>query len=443
MAYVTGYWTCKANIHRNYSTDSVVYIAEKTQAWTGEPNQQNTGWVSMPALSVIDSRPGYTLKGYDRNPNALSPEMGAGSTLYWTEAGAWTHTFEVYCIWAKDPYTVTYNANGGTNAPATQTYPADTSVTLSSASPSRTGYRFLGWSQSASANTPSYLAGSTQTFSGSVTLYAVWELLTYTISYNANGGVNAPAAQTKTYGQNLTLSSSAPTRNGYLFKGWSTSSTATTAQYQPGGTYSANGNATLYAVWQVITETHTLTYNANGGVDAPAAQTQTYDVENQRSFTVTNQQPTRDGYAFRGWSNTASGAVDYAAGDTITAAADKTIYAVWEKTRFTITYDANGGTNPPAAQTKEKDVPIALTMDAPEKQSSVFVGWSTDPSATEAAYHGGDLFTANADTVLYAVWGSSRRRSVVVIRGGTPVSCRAFVVVGGEPLPHDVYVGGM
>jgi len=72
---------------------------------------------------------------------------------------------------------------------------------------------------------------------------------TYTITYDANGGTGAPASQTKTYGTALTLSSTKPTRSGYEFLGWSTSSSATTAAYTAGGSYTANASATLYAVW--------------------------------------------------------------------------------------------------------------------------------------------------------------------------------------------------
>ena len=73
---------------------------------------------------------------------------------------------------------------------------------------------------------------------------------TYTVSYNANGGTGAPASQTKTYGVNLTLSSTIPTRAGYTFKGWAKSSTSAVA-YPAGGTYSDNSAITLYAVWEV------------------------------------------------------------------------------------------------------------------------------------------------------------------------------------------------
>ena len=84
---------------------------------------------------------------------------------------------------------------------------------------------------------------------------------TYTVSYNANGGSGAPASQTKTYGVNLTLSSTVPTRAGYAFKGWATSSTGAVA-YQAGGTYSANSAVTLYAVWELLGNVKIESYSA-------------------------------------------------------------------------------------------------------------------------------------------------------------------------------------
>ena len=84
---------------------------------------------------------------------------------------------------------------------------------------------------------------------------------TFTVSYNANGGTGAPASQTKTYGVNLTLSSTIPTRAGYAFKGWATSSTGAVA-YPAGGTYSANSAVTLYAVWELLGNVKIDSYSA-------------------------------------------------------------------------------------------------------------------------------------------------------------------------------------
>lgn len=147
-------------------------------------------------------------------------------------------------------YTVTYNANGGSGAPSSQTKWKDQTLTLSSTKPTRTGHSFQGWATSVSGSV-AYAAGASYTTNAAVTLYAVWKANTYTVSYNANGGSGAPGSQTKTYGVSLTLSGTKPTRANYTFKGWGTSASATTVSYAAGASYTANAAVTLYAVWEL------------------------------------------------------------------------------------------------------------------------------------------------------------------------------------------------
>lgn len=151
---------------------------------------------------------------------------------------------------ALPSYSVNYNANGGSGAPGGQTKWYGRSLTLSSTVPTRTGYTFQGWATS-STGSVAYKAGGTYTGNSALTLYAVWSELTYTVSFDANGGTGAPAAQTKQYTQSLILSSTAPTRDLYDFLGWATQASATTAEYQAGGTFTANADTVLYAVWQL------------------------------------------------------------------------------------------------------------------------------------------------------------------------------------------------
>ena len=147
----------------------------------------------------------------------------------------------------------------------------------------------------------------------------------YKVTYNANGGSGAPSAQTKWKDQALTLSSTKPTRTGYSFLGWSTSSTATSATYSAGGSYTANAAATLYAVWKA--NTYTVKFDANGGTGAPASQTKTYG----KTLTLSSTKPTRTNYNFKGWGTSASATtVSYSAGGSYTANAGITLYAVWE-----------------------------------------------------------------------------------------------------------------
>lgn len=99
---------------------------------------------------------------------------------------------------------------------------------------------------SASINTE--VSPPTISASGEYTLPAVtWE---HTVSYNANGGTGAPDSQKKIYGSTLTLSTARPTRDGYVFIGWATTSAGDVA-YMPGSAYGTDADVTLYAVWQI------------------------------------------------------------------------------------------------------------------------------------------------------------------------------------------------
>lgn len=152
---------------------------------------------------------------------------------------------------SKALYTVIYNANGGSGAPSDQDKYYGQNLVLSSTKPTRTGYTFQGWGTTSADTTVRYNPGSTYSANANITLYAIWKIITYTITYNANGGSGAPGSQTKKYGTALTLSRTIPSRSKYNFEGWHTSSTATTKLYSAGGSYTANAAATLYAVWSV------------------------------------------------------------------------------------------------------------------------------------------------------------------------------------------------
>ena len=154
-------------------------------------------------------------------------------------------------IEALPRYSVSYYANGGSGAPDGQTKIHGIDLTLRSTKPTKTGYTFKGWTNDPNSTEVIWTAGGKYTINASRKLYAVWKAKTYTISYNANGGSGAPKNQTKTYGKDLTLSTTKPTRTNYNFEGWSTSSTATSATYRAGESYTDNKAATLYAVWSL------------------------------------------------------------------------------------------------------------------------------------------------------------------------------------------------
>lgn len=170
----------------------------------------------------------------------------------------------------------------------------------------------------------SYISGARSSGSGS---HTVGSLARHTVSYNANGGSGAPGAQTKWYGSVLTLSGTRPTRTGYTFQGWATSSGGGVA-YQPGQGYANDADITLYAVWKA--NTWAVKYNANGGSGAPADQTKIYG----QTLKLSTTKPVRTDYNFKGWAtskaNADKGTVTYAAGANYTSNAAITLYAVWE-----------------------------------------------------------------------------------------------------------------
>lgn len=245
----------------------------------------------------------------------------SGSMVTGVSLGTLTATKAV-SVSAKTSYSVSFKANGGSNAPSTQTKWYGERLTLSSKKPTRTGYTFKGWGTSASTTTVAYNAGGSYTANSAITLYAIWQAKTFTVSYNANGGSGAPSSQTKTYGVKLTLSSTKPTRSGYSFSGWATSATGSVA-YQSGGTYTANKAVTLYAVWTQTT--YSVTYNANGGTGAPASQTKVYGA----NLTLQAGIPTRAGFIFTGWATSATGEVKYQPADVYKENKALNLYAVW------------------------------------------------------------------------------------------------------------------
>ena len=85
-------------------------------------------------------------------------------------------------------------------------------------------------------------------------IVAKFNSIVYTITYNANGGSGAPSEQTKRYGNNITLSSGIPTRNGYAFAGWGLDKNSNSLAYRPGDNYKDNSNINLYAIWVNLSE---------------------------------------------------------------------------------------------------------------------------------------------------------------------------------------------
>ena len=155
-----------------------------------------------------------------------------------------------------------FNYVGGTRWDITETTAAESyQIDVNKGKPTRDRYKFDGWADTANATTARYFGGELITLTKdnpTKTIYAVWKPI-FELHYNANGGTGAPDSQTYTAlsatstQATFTVPNQTPTKDGYTFKGWADSSTATTAQYQPGGTIAVkhtDSPKTVYAVWE-------------------------------------------------------------------------------------------------------------------------------------------------------------------------------------------------
>lgn len=391
--------TCKLCGYTKTSAQTYTVSYNANGGSNAPASQTKVHGVTLTLSSSVPYRFNYEFVGWSTNSNSSVASYYAG--------GSYTGNASVtlYAVWKYKPatYTVSYDANGGTGAPGRQTKTYGVTLTLTTIQPTRRNYLFLGWSKDRNATSASYTAGGSYTDNADVTLYAVWRYApeTYAIRYDANGGTGAPASQTKTYGVPLTLATIKPTRTGYEFLGWSTDPTTMLTNYAPGERYTDEASVTLYAVWRYIPKTYEVKYDANGGGNTPASQIKTEDVTLILNSTI----PTRYGYAFKGWATTSTATTaDYQAGGNYTANEGVTLYAVWKINTYTVSFDANGGTNAPNPQKKTHGQNLTLTVAIPTRPNHVFLGWATDSTSKSVVYAPGATYTAEEDVTLYAVW---------------------------------------
>lgn len=313
-------------------------------------------------------------KGHSKKTLSLYLKFGdlfGGFGSGWT--GDWENTW-TYTVPALNSYTVSYNANGGTNQPSNQTKWFGETLTLSSTKPTRDGYTFMGWGTSASDTSVDYASGDDYTANAAITLYAIWKK-TITLSYNANVGSGAPSSQSATIynattSYTFTIPSTKPTRTGYTFLGWSKSNTATSSSYSPNDSITLSNSDTLYAVWR--TNVLTIKYNVNGG----KITSDTYYVNNGLVYIISDSSVLeakwnyneahenglynastfglkREGYKFIGWKVGSSGTTIFDQNDSSVVPTDLTsniktgdctitLYAEWELSG--VVYIDNGTT---------------------------------------------------------------------------------------------------
>ena len=297
----------------------------------------------------------------------------------------------------RNNITYTFNANGGNwnGSTANKTVSGLYGATVSRpADPTKTGCTFSAWS----STVPSTFGATDTTFTAS------WNVNSYKVKFNANGGTGTMSDQSIAYGSSASLTANAFAKTGHTFAGWATSTTGAAA-YANGASYTMNSTSdvTLYAVWTA--NTYKVTFNKNGGSGTMADQTFTYGT----AQALTASTFTRTGYTFSGWATSATGAKVYNGGQSVsnlspTNGANVTLYAVWTLTQYTITYNLNGGTNSASNPAKYTMETADITLANPTRSGYGFCGWFTNNTFAASSRKKVISTGSTGAVTLYAKW---------------------------------------
>lgn len=166
---------------------------------------------------------------------------------------------------------------------------------------------------------------------------------------------------------------------------------------------------------------YTISYNMNGGTGTIASQQKWHGT----NITLSSTRPTRDGYDFQGWSLTQNGSVAYAPGASFGLNQNQTLWAVWKKKTYAVTYYTRTGSPSIAAQTKTHGETLTLSGTVPSKTNYTFKGWATSEANAKAntgtIYQKSGQYTGNTALNLYAIW--ELNHTAPVISSLTAVRC--------------------
>ena len=280
---------------------------------------------------------------------------GEGRSAVGSSAGLYPNSATVNNLSTTANYTVPLYANWTLG-----------SVTLPT--PTREGYEFKGWYSDSALTNSVGGAGASYTPTANTTLYAKWESLAkYTVTYQYNGTAPAgapavPGSAEYTVGDEVTVAA-APTLTGYKFSGWSTGDAAIT-----GGKFTMPApNVTITGIWTAQYR-YVLNFDANGGGNAPATIDSGWVDGSSYTFGWTTV-PTRAGYDFMGWAESAASTTNVAGSGknayTLTGnaaqTAEKTLYAIWQRQTGSLKLD-HEGTGPAIVTVTGEGLNITLVL---------------------------------------------------------------------------------
>lgn len=265
-----------------------------------------------------------------------------------------------------------------------------------------------------------------------------------TTAYSGSTYSSSGNTLTISYGSQELITATATPASGYAFDHWSSSS----------GTITSNKTITAYfSALTPTTYTCYLYYNANGGSFAPSTQSYTGTSTSSHTFTISSQEPVRNGYTFLGWSTSSTATTaTYHGGNTISVGynSSKTLYAVWQavSTYTVMLSSGTGGSVSPSSVSVQSGTTFSAsgaTLSFSDGQSAtatpntdyVFDHWSstsgTISSSTTITAYFVSATPADCTVTLVAdpsIGGTLSAQSVTVPSGTTPVLNQNTITIG-------------
>ena len=372
------------------------------------------------------TKTGYTFAGWYENSSCLGTPVTEISTADQGDKSYWAK-------WTENVYNVTFHENEGTinNNVVVETY----TFTVGAALPTdvtRKGYSFGGWfNNEECTGNPITLISTTEY--GDKEFWADWNIVTYSITFNNNGGVfeNQVIPEHYQLGDNVVLPTDI-SREGYTFDGWYDNSNFTNTKITAINTDEV-GDKIFYAKWLV--NTYDITLETNGGtINSGNVTNYTYGYGISLPSDVTKL-----GYTFAGWYADEEFATARLTRISETVSGNQTFYANWTENTYSITLNVNEGT---IGEEYMSYYTFGTGTTLPSKvtrQGYTFMGWfvnsNFDGSAVESV-----SATEYGDKTYWAKWQVETYDVTLQTNGGTinsgNLSGYSFGV--GAVLPTDI-----
>ena len=262
----------------------------------------NEGWV-LPTQA--GDREGCHISGWNTRSNGTGKTYTPGKPVK-NLADQADAQVTLYGKWTVNRYKVLFHGNGATSKDRTQTMTYGKTAALTANAFRRTGYVFQGWSDSPEGavlyENREKVVSLTAEENGTVDLYALWKPITYRLAFKANGGQGTMETLDQTYDQQTALPEPEFTRPGYVFLGWSTSSSGR-VRYEDGAsvqnlTATQGKTVTLYALWRA----YSYEIHFDGGQEAQGTVKPMLRLSWGRNYTLTANRFKYPGHTFLGWS---------------------------------------------------------------------------------------------------------------------------------------------